>query len=166
MEENEAPTAEEVVEKTLSRLKSLGSQIFAFSPFSQYHDDWLLSLKSVLFEFESNPAVNFDEEFVKQRSQVIANVELKLAERRSEEAVLVEATRRLADQNHLLVQIDRNYATETRKLASNKNSESKRLALSVHDFEEELDEASRMKASIFNPFTRRVKSNKMAEVTR
>jgi hypothetical protein len=166
MEESEAPAFKEVVEKTLGRLHSLGSQIFAFSPFSQYYDDWLLSLKSVLSEFEANPAVTVDEEFVKERSQVISNVELKLAERRREEAFLVEATRRLADQNHLLVQIDRDYATATRKLASNRNSEIKRLTLRVHDFEEELDEASRMKASIFSPFARRTKSNKTAEVTR
>lgn len=166
MEESETPTFKEVVEKTLGRLHSLGGQVFAFSPFSQYHDDWLLSLKSVLSEFESNPTVNVDEEFVKERSQVIVDVELKLAERRREEAVLVEATRKLADQNHLLVQIDRDYATATRKLGSKRNSEIKRLTRRVHDFEEELDEASQMKVRIFSPFARRAKANKTAEVTR
>ena len=166
MEESEAPTSEEVVKKTLGRLHSLGSQIFAFSPFSQYYDDWLLSLKSVLSEFETNPAVKVDEEFVKERSHVIAEIEGNLAERRSEEAVLVEATRKLADQNHLLVQIDRDYATATRKLASKRNREIKRLTLRVNDFEEELEEANQMKASIFSPFARKAKSNKIAEVTR
>ena len=166
LEESEAPTFNEMVEKILGRLHSLGDQIFAFSPFSQYHDDWLLSLKSVLSEFESNPAVTVDEEFVRERSQVMAVVELKLAERRREEAVLVEATRRLADQNNLLVQIDRDYATATRKLASKRNREIKRLTHRVHDFGEELDEASRMKASIFSPFARRAKSNRTAEVKR
>jgi hypothetical protein len=166
MEESEAPTFQEAMEKTLGRLHSLGGQIFALSPFSQYHDDWLLSLKSVLSEFESNPTVTVDEKFVKERSQVMADVELKLAERRREEAVLVEATRRLANQNHLLVQIDRNYATANRKLASKRNREIKRLTRKVHDFGEELDEASQMKASIFSPFARRAKSNRTAEVTR
>jgi archaellum component FlaC len=165
LEESEAPTFEEVVEKTLGRLHSLGGQIFAFSPFSQYFDDWLLSLKSVLSEFESNPAVNVDEEFVKERSQVIADVELKLAERRREEAVFVKATRRLADQNHLIVKIDREYATATRKLASKRNGEIKRLTRRVHDFEEELEETSQMKTGI-NPFARRAKSHKTDEVTR
>jgi archaellum component FlaC len=164
LEESEAPTSEEVVEKTLGRLNSLGGQIFAFSPFSKYFDEWLLSLKSVLSEFESNPAVNVDEEFVKERSQIIADVELKLAERRREEAVFVKATRRLADQNHLLVKTDREYATATRKLASKRNSEIKRLTRRVHDFEEELEETSRMKTGI-NPFARRAKSQKTAEVT-
>jgi len=166
LEESEAPTFKEVVEKTLGRLSSLGGQIFAFSPFSQYFDDWLLSLKSVLSEFESNPAVNVDEEFVKESSQVIADVELKLAERRRDEAVLEEATRRLAKQNNLLVQTDTEYAYENQKLASQRNSEIKRLTRSVHDFEEELEEASRMKAIIFSPFARRAKSHKTAEATR
>jgi hypothetical protein len=164
LEESEAPTFEEVMEKTLVRLRSLGGQIFAFSPFSQYFDDWLLGLKSVLSEFESDPTVSVDEEFVKERSQIITDVELKLAERRREEAVLEKATRRLADQNHLLVQIDREYATATRKLASERNREIKRLTRRVQDFEEELDETSRVKTGI-NPFAKRAKSNRIAEVT-
>jgi hypothetical protein len=166
LEESEAPTFKEVVEKTLVRLRNLGDQIFAFSPFSQYFDDWLLSLKSVLSEFESNPAINMDDEFVKESSQVIADVELKLAERRREEVVLEKATRRLADQNHLLVQIDTEYVSATHKLASKRNSEIKRLTRRVHDFEEELEETSRMKVSIFSPFARRAKSHETAEVTR
>jgi hypothetical protein len=165
LEESEAPTFEDVVAKTLVRLRSLGDQIFAFSPFSQYFDDWLLSLKSVLSEFESDAAANVDEEFVKERSQAIADIELKLDERRREEAVLVEATRRLADQNHLLVKIDREYATATRKLASKRNGEIKRLTRRVRDFEEELDETNQMKTGI-NPFAKRAKSNRMADVTR
>jgi hypothetical protein len=165
LEESEAPTFEDVVAKTLVRLRSLGDQIFAFSPFSQYFDDWLLSLKSVLSEFESDAAANVDEEFVKERSKAIADIELKLDERRREEAVLVEATRRLADQNHLLVKIDREYATATRKLASKRNGEIKRLTRRVRDFEEELDETSQMKTGI-NPFAKRAKSNRMADVTR
>ena len=166
LEESEEPTFEEEVEKTLGRLRSLGDQVFAFSPFSQYFDDWLLSLKSVLSEFESSPAVTVDEEFVKERSQVLADVEQKLAESQREEAVLSEVTRRLTDKNHLLVQIDRDYASATRKLASKRNSDIRRLTRRVHDFEEELEEVDQMKASIFSPFARRAKSNRTTEVTR
>jgi hypothetical protein len=166
LEESEALPFGEVVEKTLGRLQSLGGQIFAFSPFSQYFDDWLFSLKSVISEFELNPAVNVDEEFMKERSQIIADVELKLAERRREEAVLEEATRRLADQKNLLVQTDIEYVYATQKLASQKNREIKRLTRNIQAFEEELEETRQMKASIFSPFARRDKSQKTAEVTR
>jgi DNA repair exonuclease SbcCD ATPase subunit len=166
LEESEVPTFEEVLEKTLGRLSSLGGQTFAFSPFSPYYDDWLLSLKSVLSEFESNPAVNVDETFVKERSQVIADVELKFAERREEEAVLEKATQRLAEQNNLLVQTDTEYAYAVQKLSSERKSEIKSLTRRVRDFEEELEEASQVKASVFSPFARREKSQKTAELTR
>jgi len=166
LEESEAPTFEEVVEKTLGRLSNLGDQTFAFSPFSPYYDDWLSSLKSVISEFESSSAVNVDEEFVKERSQVIADVELKLAKRRREEAILEKAIRRLAKQNNLLVQTDTEYAYAIQKLASKRKSKIKRLTHRLHDLEEELEEFSRIKASILNPFARRAKSHKTAEVTR
>jgi hypothetical protein len=166
LEETEAPTAEEVVEKTLGRLHSLGDQTFAFSPFSQYFDDWLLSLTSVLFEFESNAEVSVDEAFVNKRLQVISNVEHKLAEKRRVEAVLLETTQKLADQNHFLVQIDVEYAAATRELSSKRNREIKRLTRKVHDLEEELEESNQMKTSIFSPFARRTKSQRVEAVTR
>lgn len=166
LETSEAPTFEEVVEKTLSRLSNLAGQIFACSPFSQYFDDWLLSLKSVLSEFESNPTVHVDEEFVKKRSQVIADVELKLSERRREEDVLEEATRRLAKQKTLLVQTDTEYSYATQNLASERKSEIKRLTRRVHDLEEELEENRQMKVSVFSPLARRAKSHKKAELNR
>jgi hypothetical protein len=166
LEETEESTFEEEVEKTLGRLGSLGGQTFAFSPFSKYYDDWLLSLKSVLSEFESNPAVSVDEEFVKERSHVIADVESKLAGRKRDEAELEKVTRKLAEQNHLLVQIDTDYAHGTQRLSLEKNSEIKRLTRKVHDFEEELEETIQTKVSVFSPFARRAKSQRTAEVTR
>jgi hypothetical protein len=166
LEDSESTTFEEVVEKTLGRLRNLGSQTFAFSPFRPYYKDWLLSLKSVLSEFESNSAVNVDEEFVKESSQVIVDVELKLAERRREEAVLDKATRMLAKQNNLLVQTDIEYIGATQKLASERKREVKGLTRRVHDLEEELEETNQTKASIFSPFARRAKSQKVGEVTR
>jgi DNA repair exonuclease SbcCD ATPase subunit len=165
LEEGEAPTFEAEVEKTLTRLNSLGNQVFAFSPFSQYYDDWLLSLKSVLSEFESNPTVSVDEEFVKERSHIVTDAENNLAERKREETELEKVTRKLSEQNHLLVQIDTEYAHSTHDLASRRDSEIKRLTRRVHDYEEELEQANLMKASILSPFARRAKSQKIAEVT-
>jgi len=166
LETSEAPGVGEVVEKTLGRLRNLAGQTFAFSPFSQYFDDWLLSLKSVLSEFESNPAVEVDEAFVKERSQVIADVELKLSERRSEEAVFEEDTRRLADHKTLLIQTDTEYSYATQNLAAERKSEIKRLTRTVHDLEEELEETSQTKVSIFSPLARRAQSHKKAEINR
>jgi hypothetical protein len=166
LETSEAPTFEEVVEKTLGRLSNLAGQTFACSPFSQYFDDWLLSLKSVLSEFESNPAVHVDEEFVNERSQVIGDVELKLSERRREEDIFEEATRKLAENKTLLVQTDTEYSYATQNLASERKSEIKRLTRRVHDLEEELEEIRQMKVSVFSPLARRAKSHKKAEINR
>jgi hypothetical protein len=166
LEESEAPIFEEVVEKTLGRLSSLGGQIFAFSPFSQYFDDWLFNLKSVISGFELNPAVTVDEEFVKERSQVIDDIELKLAERRRTEAVLEDTARLLANQKNLLVQVDAEYVSTTQKLESQRNSEIKSLNRKIHEFEEELEEISQMRASVFQPFARKAKAQKKAEVAR
>ena len=166
LEASESPSIEEVVEKTLGRLNNLGEQTFAFSPFSPYYKDWLLSLKSVVSEFESNPDVKVDEEFVKERSQVIADVQLKLAERRREEAVLEKDTRMLAKQNNLLVQIDAECNQTIQELASERKREVKRLTRRVHNLEEEIEETNQAKVNIFSPFSRRAKSRKSAETNR
>ncbi len=58
-------SAKESAEKTLNSLAKLGNQIFALSPFSQYFDDWILNLRQVTSEFESNPTIAVDEQFTK-----------------------------------------------------------------------------------------------------
>jgi hypothetical protein len=163
---SEAPSFEVVVEKTLGSLSLLGSQIFAFSPFNQYFDDWLISLKSVISEFESNPAVEVDEEFVKMRSQLVAAIELKLSERQHDEAVLENTTRKLAKQQNLLVQTDTEYSYGTQNLVSKRKSETKHLNHTIRDLEEELEEIAQTQVSVFSPLARRSKSRKKAELTR
>ena len=64
IEEETEVSAKEVVEKTLGVLSKFGNQIFAISPFSQYFDDWLMNLRQIISEFESNPAIKVDEQFV------------------------------------------------------------------------------------------------------
>lgn len=163
---SEALSFEEVVAKTLGNLNHLGSQIFAFSPFSQYFDDWLVSLKHVISEFESNPAVEIDEEFIKMRSQLVTAIELKLSERQRDEAVLENTTRKLAKQRNLLVQTDTEYSYGTRKLVSERKSETKHLNHTIRDLEEELEEIDQTQISVFSPLARRSKSRKKAELIR
>ena len=166
LEASEAPVFEEVVEKTLGRLSNLARQTFACSPFSHYYDDWLLSLKSVLSEFESNPAVSVDETFVKERSQIIGDVELKLSDRKRDEAAFEETTRKLAEQKTLLVQTDTEYSYATQNLASERKSGIKSLTRSANDLEMELEETQNEKVSVFSPLARRARSKKKAELER
>ena len=159
-------TVRDVVKKTLRKLSGLGNQKFALSPFSEYFDNWLVTLKEVMSEFESSQAINVDDEFVKESSRILANVARELAARRSEEVTLREATKSLADNNHLLVEIDAEYAKATRELAFRRNSEIQLLTRKVHDLEEELDRVDQMKTSIFSPFSKKAKAQREAEATR
>jgi chromosome segregation ATPase len=164
--EKQIITVREVVKKTLKRLSGLGNQKFALSPFSEYFDNWLVNLKEVMSKFESSQAVNVDDKFVKERSQILANVARELAARRSEEATLREATKSLADNNHLLAEIDAEYAKATQELAFRRNSEIQLLTRKVHDLEEELDRVGQMKTGIFHPFSKKAKAQREAEATR
>jgi hypothetical protein len=164
-EETPVPPLGEVVEKTLVKLRNLGSQKFAISPFSQYFDDWLVNVREVLSEFESSPAVVVDEEFVKERSQVFLDVEREFAETRLKETALDETAKNLPDANHLVVQIDAEYAAKSRENGLKRNSEVQRLTRNVHDLEEELDRVSRMKTSLFGSFSKKAKAQKDAEAT-
>jgi hypothetical protein len=105
-EESSLPSAQGVVEKTLGSLSKLGSQTFALSPFSQYFDDWLVNLREVLCEFESNPAISVDDEFVKARSQILTDAERELATTRLKESALESTATALSEKNHRLVELD------------------------------------------------------------
>jgi len=164
IEEDQRPTAEKIVEKTLNRLQSLGNQIFAFSPFSQYFSDWIISLESVISEFESNPAVKLDDWFLNERSRIISIIEQEFSNRRREETVLGEAVRKLAEKNQLQTQRDMEYATASGNLASRRNSENQRLTRVVSELEQEFDQTKQIKANIFSLASRRAKAKKMTDV--
>ena len=162
-EETVVPSSE-VVEKTLSRLSKLGSQTFALSPFSQYFDDWLVNLREVLSEFESNPAISVDDQFVKERSQILTDVEGELAERRLKESALEATAKTLSETNHLLVKIDEEYAAKTRANGLKRNTDVERITRNVHDLEEDLARIGQTKTSFFS-FTKKAKAKKEAETS-
>jgi hypothetical protein len=163
LEEKHVATANEITEKTLNNLKRLGEQKFAISPFSQYFDDWFLSLREVLSEFEANPDVTMDETFVKERDQILTKVDKELADLKQAEATLNQAVRELADKNHLLVKLDTEYAGQTREIGPENNAEIRELTHVVHHLEEDLEQVKVAKTSFFG-FTKRAKAQKEAEI--
>jgi beta-glucosidase-like glycosyl hydrolase len=162
LQEEHTVTAEGVTEKTLSSLKRLGNQKFAVSPFSLYFDDWLLNVKEALSEFESSQAVKADEAFVNDRQSILAKVEREFDELKEAEAVLNVAVKELADTNHLLMEIDAEYAAKTREIGPKGNAEIRSLTLNVKNLEEELERVKQMKTSLFS-FTKKAKRQKEAE---
>jgi hypothetical protein len=164
-EENHVSTKEEVVDRTLNRLRNLGSQRFAFSPYSEHFDRWLVDLKDVLSEFESSPTIDADDQFVKERSQILSNVELELDERRRKEASFKEASKDMSDCKILLERIEEEYASRVRGIKGQKNGEIKRLQCNIDSLKRELDDLARMKTGLFRAMSKKAKTQRETEAT-
>ncbi len=148
-EETPQASPKEVSDKTLSSLSRLGNQIFALSPFSQYFDDWVVNLRQVVSEFESNPSIKVDEQFQKERTQIFLDVEAALAENRLAESNLTEEAKALAENNHKIVEADKQYAEQTRDLSNKRNSELSRLSAKVRQLEDDLAAEQQVKVGFF-----------------
>lgn len=153
----------EITEKTLIRLNRLGSQKFALSPFSQYFDEWLKNVRAVISEFESHPDVNADVEFTQVQKQIIDDVERELSQIKLKEASLLEVSKDLFETNHSLHQLEAEYSTKTRSLSLKKNSTLEGLSLTINVLKEELVYLDQMKTSFFNPLSKKIKTQKIAE---
>jgi hypothetical protein len=165
LEENHVAAAEEVVEKTLKRLRTLGSQRFASSPYSGHFDRWLMNLTDVLSEFESSPNINVDDQFVKECSQIISNVGLELEERRRKEASLEDSIKSLSNSKDLLRRINGEYAARVREIEGRKNSEIKRLYSNIDNLRGELDDTVRMKTGLFRGISKKAREQKETDIT-
>jgi hypothetical protein len=163
LQEETEITAIEVIEKTLGVLNKLGSQIFALSPFSQYFDDWLMNLRQVVSEFESNPTIQVDEQFVNDRSQIFLDVEGALAEKRLQEANLTEEAKALAENNHLIVETDKEYAEKTRERSFKRNTDVQCLSTKIRELEDSVASQKEIKISFFKPMARRKAAEQLAQ---
>ncbi|MGD0994139.1 MAG: hypothetical protein ABR909_01280 [Candidatus Bathyarchaeia archaeon] len=156
-------SAKEVVEKNLGILSKLGNQIFALSPFSQYFDDWLVNLRQIISEFESNPSISVDEQFVKERSQVFLDVEGALAEKRLQETNLTGEEKELADNNHLLVETDKEYAEKVRELSFKRNADVQRLSTEIRELEDDVAGQEEIKIRFYKVMARRKAAEKLVQ---
>jgi hypothetical protein len=164
-EETPEVSSQEVAEKTLNSLGKLGSQIFALSPFSQYFDDWLVNLRQVTSGFESNPAIDADEQFVKECAQIFLDVEGALAEKRLQESSLTAEAKALADNNHLIVEADKEYAETTRDRSNKRNAEVQHLSSKIRELEDQLAACQAVKISFYKFNARRNAAEQLAQTT-
>jgi hypothetical protein len=165
LEEPHVPTLEEVSAKTLDRLRSLGNQRFALSPFSEHFGRWLVDLRNVVSEFESSPMISVDDQFLKERSQILSNVEVDLEERRRKEATHDGIIKNLSVNRILLGRIEEEYTDKTKEIEGRKANEIKRLSSSIDGLKEELDRIARIKTGIFRRVSEKAKAQKHAEAT-
>ena len=158
-------TPQEVAEKTLNGISKLGTQIFALSPFSQYFDDWLVSLRQVILEFESNPVIKVDEKFQKERMQAFLDIEGALAESRLQESNLTAEAKALAENNHLIVEADQEYAEKTRENSNKRNAEVQRLSNKIHQLEDDLSVQQEIKIGFFKFNEKKRAQQKLNQLT-
>jgi uncharacterized phage infection (PIP) family protein YhgE len=163
-EETQQATAQQTTEKTIAILERLGNQIFALSPFSQYFDDWLVTLRQTVSEFESHPTINADEQFRKQKSQILQEIEGALAENRLKESTLTEEAKALADVNHQIADADKEYAQKTRELSNRRNSEVQRLTTRVGELEEDFAAQEGLKFGFFQFKEKKLSQQKIVKM--
>ena len=165
--QEEAPevSAQEVAQRTLNSLGKLGNQIFALSPFSQYFDDWIINLRQTISEFESNLVVTADEQFVKERTRIFLDVEGALAENRLQESNLTAEAKALADNNHKIVEADKEYAEQTRERSNKRNAEVQRLSSKTRELEDQLASQQETKISFYKINARRKAAEQLTQTT-
>jgi hypothetical protein len=164
-EETPEVTVQEVAEKALNSLGKLGNQIFALSPFSQYFDDWLVNLRQVTSEFESNPAISADEQFTKERTQIFFDVEGALAQNRLQESNLTAEAKALADNNHLIVEADKEYAEQTRERSNKRNADVQRLSTKIRELEDQLVAQQEVKISFYKFNAKKKAAQQLSQTT-
>ncbi len=165
-EETPQATSQEVTERTLGGINRLGSQVFALSPFSQYYDDWLVNLRQVVSEFESNPAIKVDEQFKKERTQIFQDIEATLAQNRLAEANITEEAKALHEINHKITDADRDYAEQTRELSNKRNSEVQQLTNKIRQLEETLAAQKEVKLGFFKFSEKRRLAEMLAQLNK
>ncbi len=165
-EETPQASPQEIVNRALGGIGRLGSQIFALSPFSQYFDDWLVTLRQVVSEFESNPAIKVDAQFQKEREQIFLDVEGALAQNRLAESTLSEEAKALAENNHRIVEADKEYAEKTRELSNKRNSEVQRLSNRIRELEDDLAAQQEVKIGFFKFGEKKRAAEKLVQTTK
>jgi hypothetical protein len=123
-----------------------------------------MNLTDVLSEFESSQNISADDQFVKERSQILSTIELELEEKRRKEASLEEDIKNLSNGKNLEL-IKEEYATRAREIKGRKNREIKRLYSNIDSLRGELDEIVRMKTGLLRGISKKDREQREAEKT-
>ncbi|MCW4001506.1 MAG: hypothetical protein NWE93_14845 [Candidatus Bathyarchaeota archaeon] len=159
------PTEKEIIDATLRRLHTLGTQKFGSSPFSGHFDRWLSTVKTVLDEFKSHPSMGVDEQFLGECSQAFDVVKLQLEDRRRKEAAVEQEIKNIAFFRSSLNQIDLEYAEAMTALKSKRNRQTKPLYASIDSLKAELDKVIQMKTGILHGISKKGREQKEAALT-
>jgi len=149
-EKKHVATEREISEVTLKLLHTLGNQKFGSSPFSEHFDRWLTNVAAVLSEFETNPSICIDDQFVRERSQALSTIKRQLENRQLREASLNQEIRNLSDSKSHLQKINTEYVTAAAVLRGRKDSEIRRLCGIIARLKKEQKRIIQMKTGFFH----------------
>jgi len=169
LSEEHVPTRDEVVERTLNSLHHLGSQRFAIAPFYEHFDRWLLSLRTVMSEFESSQVTSADDRFGRECSQALASIEQALSERRIKEMTREETLRKtsqiILEKKTALAQIEREYSSKAKEITGQRENTIRPVAGRLASLRGELDRVIRMRAGFLRGISKKAKAQKTEEAT-
>jgi hypothetical protein len=163
LEQRLTPTREEIANRTLNALNHLGNQRFLLSPFGEQLNLWLTSLKNILLEFESNPGIVVDDQFTKERSEIVSNIERELTKKRLEEEHSGENAKNLATSKALLEKVNLERGAAMKTMQKRQETETKTLLIHIEDIKKELEHLTQMKTGIFRGISKETKAQKEAE---
>jgi hypothetical protein len=164
-EETPKVSTQEVAQKTLNSLNKLGNQIFALSPFSQYFDEWLVSMRQVISEFETNPAIMVDNQFIKDRAQILLDIEGALTQNRLAESTISKEAKALVDNNYKIAEADKEYAEQTRNRSIKRNAEVQRLSTKIRELEDQFAIQQEIRVSFFKFNAKKTAAQQLAQTT-
>jgi hypothetical protein len=153
----------EVVDRNLNLLQNLGNQRFGLPPFYDHFDRWFMNLKSVISDFESSPAVKTDDQFMKESTHILSDLESSLNEIQLREISGSDALRSLADAKVILERIEEEYVAKKRNIEQNKERNVAVLTTKVNELKKEQNRIAQLKTSLFSGFSKKAKAKQEAE---
>ena len=158
-------TVQEITELTLKRLHTLGNQKFGSSPFSQHFDRWLTDVKIVLSEFESNPNIGVDDQFLADVTKALSTIEHQFENRRHIEASLDLEEKGLMECKEHLEHIKKQYLSAATEIGKQRSREVRRLRSAIVRLKREQDEVIRMKTGFFRGVSKKEREQREMEIT-
>jgi hypothetical protein len=164
LNERPIPTEKEISQATLKRLHTLGIQKFGSSPFSQHFDRWLTNVADVIAEFQANPNIGVDDQFINECKQAISTIKLSLENRRHREDTVDQQIKLLSACRDRLKQINTQYATELSQVKTRKKAQLRRLYREIEQLKEEQEKIIQLKTGILHIVSKKKKEQKEAEI--
>jgi len=124
----------------------------------------LSNVEAVLSEFESNPNITLDNQYVMERLEALSSIGLQLEDRRRKEASVDQEQKNLSEARNRLKQINTEYSIKMKMIKDKRNSEIKRLYCIINYLEREQDSVIRIRTGFFRGISKKEKEQKEIEL--